>query len=250
MKQKTKSRPAGDPVIWERPPPALRPAPEPLSRDSIVRAALAIADRSGLAAVSLRRTAAALKAGPMRLYGYVATKEDLLELMVDAVFAEMESTQPVNPDWKQGLRSIADRTRRTALRHPWLVDLLGGRPHQGPHALAYLEETLATLNQPSAFQDIDAVLLAARTVNAYVIGAIRSEISELRATVASGLNKEEWQATTGPYLQRMIATGRFPTLEEVMRDATHPSADVVFDTGLRYVLEGIEAQFSHLRKDG
>ena len=229
--------------LWERPEPASRPAPAPLSRDAIVHAAIAIADAEGLASVSLRRVAAALDAGPMRLYGYMSTKEALLELMVDAVYGEMPLTGLALGDWRASLRSIALVTRQAAIRHPWFVDLLGGRPHQGPNALAYLEASLAVCDA-SGFGDIDAVMQAVRTLNAYVIGAVRSEASERRAERESGLTKPEWQAATAAYIYRMIASGRFPTIAKVVQDATHPPADVVFDRGLDSVLEGIAAKLA------
>ncbi|MDC0711825.1 TetR/AcrR family transcriptional regulator [Stigmatella sp. ncwal1] len=229
-------------LVWERPEPASRPTPGPLSRDRIVRAALALADAEGLASVSLRKVAAALDAGPMRLYGYLSTKEELLELMVDAVYGEMVSTEPIPSGWREALRSIAHRTRKAADEHTWLIDLLAGRHHLGPNALAHLEASLAALSDTPGFEDIDAVLQAVGTVNAYVIGALRNEASELRAERESGMTQSQWQEATWPYLQRMIATGRFPTLSRVIRDATHPSLDVVFDKGLDCVLDGIEAR--------
>ncbi len=229
-------------LIWERPEPASRPTPGPLSRDRIVRAAMAIADAEGLASVSLRNVGAALEAGPMRLYGYVSTKEELLDLMVDAVYGEMSSAGPIRGDWREALRSIAHRIRRAAGEHRWFLDLLGGRPHQGPNALAHLEASLAALSDSPGFEDIDGVMLALKTVNAYVIGALRGEAIELRAEVESGLTKSEWQATSWPYIQRMIATGRFPTIARVVRDAAHPSPDIVFDQGLDCVLDGIAAR--------
>ncbi|PTL81161.1 TetR/AcrR family transcriptional regulator [Vitiosangium sp. GDMCC 1.1324] len=231
-------------LIWERPEPASRPAPGPLSRDRIVRAAIELADTEGLAAVSLRKVAAALDAGPMRLYGYMSTKEELLELMVDAVYGEMVSEGPIRGEWREALRSIAHRTRRAAREHKWLIDLVAGRLHLGPNALAHLEASLAALSDTPGFEDIDAVMQAVGTVNAYVIGAIRTEASELRAELESGMNKTEWQNASWPYIQRMVATGRFPMLARVVRDATHPSFDVVFDKGLECVLDGIAARLS------
>jgi AcrR family transcriptional regulator len=232
------------PLVWERPEPGNRPAPGVLSRDRIVRAAIAIADTEGLASVSLRKVGAALDAGPMRLYGYLSTKEELLELMVDAVYGEMASAGPIRGGWRKALRTIAHRTRAAAAEHKWFVDLLGGRPHLGPNALVYLEASLAALSSSAGFEDIDDVMLAVGAVHAYVIGAIRSEARELRAGIESGLSEKEWQMATGPYLERLIATGRFPTLARVMRDATHPPFDVVFDKGLDCVLDGIAARLS------
>ena len=79
-------------LVWERPEPPDRPALAPLSRERIVRAAIGLADADGLEAVSLRKVAAALDVGPMRLYGYIASKDELFELMVDAVYAEILPT--------------------------------------------------------------------------------------------------------------------------------------------------------------
>lgn len=243
-RQKPRSTSKGVSLVWERPEPAPRPAPGPLSRERIVRAAIALADKEGLEAVSLRKVGAALNAGPMRLYGYLSTKEELLELMVDEVYGELVSAGPLRGGWREALRTMAHRTRQAAGAHKWFVELLGGRPHLGPNALAQLEASLAALSGAPGFEDIDAVMQAVGTVNAYVIGAIRSEQSELRARLESGMDEAQWQTATGPYIHRMIATGRFPTLARVVRDARHPSFDVVFDKGLDYVLDGIAAQLT------
>lgn len=221
--------------MWERAEPPPRPALSPLSRDRIVHAAIELADAAGLEAVSLRKVAAELDAGPMRLYGYIATKDELLDLMVDEVYGEM--TLPAAGDWRTVLRSLAHGTRQAAHRHEWFVDLLGGRPHFGPNALAYVEASLASLD--GHFDDIDTVLHAVSAVQAYVLGAVRREITERRAERATGLTERQWQAATGPYMSRMLATGNYPTLAKVMHDSTDAAPDVVFDTGLDYVLDGI-----------
>ena len=244
MKTREKSRSNRTSIVWERAEPDNRPAPEPLSREKILRAAIAIADQEGLASVSLRKVGAALGAGPMRLYGYIATKEELFELMVDEVFGEMLPKKAAKVDWRQSLKAIAQRTRRAATTHKWLVDLLGGRPHLGPNALAYLEHSLSAFANAPGFKDIDDVMQAGKTFNAYVIGAIRSEASERCAEDESGLDKGAWQAASEPYIRRMIDTGRFPTLAKVVRDAANPPFDAVFDKGLDCVLDGIEAQLS------
>jgi AcrR family transcriptional regulator len=231
-------------LVWERPEPPSRPAPSPLSRDRIVQAAIELADADGLEAVSLRKVAAALGAGPMRLYGYLSTKEELLDLMVDAVYGEIPTPESAGGDWRGALRSFADGVRRTALRHEWFADLLGGRPQVGPNALAHLEASLAALDGVPGFGGIDAVMQARHTVNAYVIGAVRSEIAEARAERATGLDEREWQATTGPYLERMFATGHYPTLVKVVHEAEHPDAETVFDTGLRQVLDGVATRLT------
>lgn len=208
-----------------------------------MRAAIELADADGLAAVSLRKVGAALDAGPMRLYGYLSTKDELLDLMVDAVYGEITPPKP-GDGWRIALRTIAHGTRDAALRHEWFTDLLGGRPSQGPNALVYMEATLSALDGQPGFTDIDAVLGAVGTVTAFTFGAIRGEITEKRAVLSSGMDEHEWQVASGPYMERMLATGRFPSLTKVVRDATHPDPVTVFDAGLGYVLDGIAAHLS------
>ncbi|MGW2170910.1 TetR/AcrR family transcriptional regulator [Streptomyces sp. NPDC001705] len=224
-------------LVWERPEPPERPVPAPLNREKIVRAAIRLADADGLEAVSLRKVATALGVGPMRLYGYIAGKEELLDLMVDAVYAEI---RPVGDSWREVLRSLAETTRRAAHEHEWLADLLGGRPQLGPHALARGEAVVAALDEV----DTDTVMPVVTSVDAYVIGAVRREIADRRAERATGMDERRWQASLGPYLERTFATGRFPALATVVRDAAHLDADETFRMGLDFLLDGIEARLS------
>jgi len=210
----------------------------PLSRERIVGAAIRLADSEGLAAVSLRKVAAALDVGPMRLYGYIATKEELLELMLDAVYAGI---RPTGDGWRQVLRSVAEATRQAAHQHEWFADLIGGRPQLGPHTLATGNAVAAAMNGV----DLGTVVPAIAAVNAYVIGAVRREIAERRAERATGTDQKQFQAATGPYLVRTFATGRYPALATFVRDGPHLTADQTFQTGLDYLLDGIEARISH-----
>ncbi|NUT91023.1 MAG: TetR/AcrR family transcriptional regulator [Saccharothrix sp.] len=222
-------------VVWERPEPPDRPVPAPLSRERIVGAAIRLADADGLDAVSLRKVAGVLDVGPMRLYGYIATKEELLDLMVDAVHAEI---RPTGDGWREALRSLAESTRQAAHQHEWLADLLGGRPQLGPNTLAGGEAVLAAMGDV----DLDTVVPAVAAVTAYVVGAVRREITERRAERASGMDQAQWQRTHGPYLQRTFATGRFPALARVVHDGPHLDPDETFRTGLEFLLDGIGAR--------
>ncbi|MFJ9739405.1 TetR/AcrR family transcriptional regulator [Streptomyces sp. NPDC101166] len=224
-------------LVWERPEPPNRPVPAALSRERIVRAAIRLADADGLDAVSLRKVAGALDVRPMRLYGYIAGKEELLDLMVDAAYAEI---RPVGDGWREVLRSLAETTRHAVHEHEWLADLLGGRPQLGPHALASGESVMAALGDV----DVDAVMPVVAAVNAYVIGAVRREIAERRAERATGMDEKRWQASLGPYLERTFATGRFPALATVVRDAAHLDADHTFRMGLDLLLDGIAGRLA------
>ncbi|MFD7535173.1 TetR/AcrR family transcriptional regulator C-terminal domain-containing protein [Streptomyces sp. NPDC059819] len=193
---------------------------------------------SASGAVSLRKVAARLNAGPMRLYGYISTKQELLDLMLDEVHAEILPKERAG-DWRAALRTLAHRTRQAALRHVWLADLLGGRPTLGPNGLAVTEARLAALH---GLSDIDTVLRAAETVSAYCTGAIRREVANLRAERTTGLSKLEWRRAHGPHVTRMLATGRFPALAEAVHADTDVDAESSFATGLEWVLDAVAAQ--------
>ena len=225
-------------TVWDRPEPPRPPAP--LDRERIIAAAIALADEGGLAAVSVRKVAARLGAGPMRLYGYFATKEDLLDLMVDEVHAEILPAEPPG-DWREALRVLARRTRQAALRHEWLADLLGGRPSLGPNGLAVTEAKLAALD---GLADVDTIARAVETVSAYVLGAIRREVANRRAERVTGLSERDWQRASGPYLTRMLATGRFPALTRAVHDAADVDAEESFAIGLDWVLDAVAGRLT------
>jgi AcrR family transcriptional regulator len=235
-------------LIWERPEPDERRATTPLARAQVVAAAVRLADAEGLAAVSIRHVAAALGVRPMRLYSHVSGKGDLLELMIDAVHAEIghqagiSDAAPAAPaadkPWASQVRTLAHATRDTVRRHPWAIDLLGGRPHLGPHALELGEATAAAVARAPGRDDPRALRVAVGALNSYLLGALRREVGELRAGESSGLDTAQWQAALGPYLSRQLATGRLPTIEMLVR-APDLDARVAFETGLALVLDGI-----------
>lgn len=176
----------------------------------------------------------------MRLYGYISTKEELFDLMADEVQAEiLPEGQP--GDWRETLGTLAHRTRRAALRHEWLADLLGGRPALGPNGLAVTESTLAALD---GLTDVDTVMRAVETVSAYFTGAIRREIANVRAERSTGLSKRDWQRASGPHVMRMLATGRFPALAKAVHDGTDVDAEASFATGLDWVLDAVAAKLN------
>lgn len=225
------------PTVWERDEPAARPAPSPLSRERIVRAAVELADAEGLEAVSLRRVAGLLGSGPMRLYRYIDTKDELLELLVDTVYREIPV--PTGQDWSAVLRSVADGLRDAARRHEWFAELLDGRPRLGPGQLAHTEAVLAALHATPGFEDMATVAWVYEVFAVYLTGAVRKEIAERRNERDSGLDEQQWQHSEGPFLTRMLATGDYPTLERFVNDAPYLDAPQVFALGLDCLLAGV-----------
>lgn len=245
---KKKSSNDTDKLIWERDEPVITSPPTPLTRESIVSSAISIADKEGLSSVSFRKIGAFMGAGHMRLYTYFATKEELLELMIDTFFGEVVTTEALTSDWRENIRIISRKIRKAALNHPWIMDILGSRPHQSPNALIYIEGKLDILYKASETKDIDSVFLASMALNAYVIGFIRNELSELRAESEKGLDNQTWQVTTESYMRRMIDTGKFPTLAKVLNNAKQIPLETEFIHGLECVLDGIELRLIKSKK--
>jgi AcrR family transcriptional regulator len=227
--------------VWERPEPQPRAAPVPLSRAKIATTAIRIADTHGLDGLSVRKIAKELGVGPMRLYDYVINRSELLDLMVDTVYARIADAGR-HSGWRDAVLALARATRAAALDHEWFADLLGGRPHIGPHALAVGESTAAALSQAPGVRGIDDLQRALGALNAFIVGALRREITERRTARSTGTDESAWQTALGPYLTRMLETGRYPTVARLVVDGTHLDAEETFHHNLITILDGIAGQ--------
>jgi AcrR family transcriptional regulator len=138
-----------EPVIWMRPEQAPVGRPAERSRAEITAAAVELADREGLEAVSMRRVASALGTGAASLYRYVATRDDLLDLMTDSTASEYNLPAP-SGDWQADLLALARQARRIMRCHPWLPAMVMGRPTLGPHGIDLLEHVLDVLTDHPA----------------------------------------------------------------------------------------------------
>ncbi|GAA0568407.1 TetR/AcrR family transcriptional regulator C-terminal domain-containing protein [Paractinoplanes ferrugineus] len=224
--------------VWERPEPQPRAAPVPLSRSKIAATAIAVADEHGLDGLSVRKIAKELGVGPMRLYDYVTNRSELLDLMVDVIYARIAEAVP-QADWRTTLFAVVRRTREVALDHEWFADLLGARPHLGPHALAVGEATAAALSQAPGITSLDDLQRASGALSAFLAGALRREITERRTARSTGTDVAAWQAGHGPYLRRMLDTGRYPTIARLVVDGAHLDPEETFDHNLTTVLDGL-----------
>lgn len=206
--------------------------------EQIVRTAIAIADADGLPAVSMRRVAADLGSGTASLYRYVASRDELLDLMIDEVKGA-EQTE-ITGDWRADLAGVAHQVRRTLLRHPWLSGELPGRPALGTNSLRRQEAALTAAAGLTA--DITSAAAVVDTVLAYVFGTVAQELAELQAQRRSGLTKEQWQASVGPYIRDVIASGRYPQFTRRVVEGAEWSAERTFEFGLNCVLDGVAAR--------
>ncbi|AVT31683.1 TetR family transcriptional regulator [Plantactinospora sp. BC1] len=210
-----------DQPIWLRPEslPAGRPAER--SRAEVTSAAIALADRDGLEAVTMRRVAASLGTGPASLYRYVAARDELVDLMVDAVAAEYDLAPP-GDDWLADLVEFARQTRTIMRRHPWLAPLVTGQPGIGPNGLDLVEHVLAVLaDHPAA---VGVKLQAFAMLNGIVALFVQAELAGARQR--GGRSTEQWQQAQAAYLRHVAAQGRHPRLAEaIARGSTEATAE-------------------------
>ncbi|MCP9619152.1 TetR/AcrR family transcriptional regulator [Nocardia otitidiscaviarum] len=229
-------------LVWNK--DQRTPARRAPSVDRIVRTAIGIADADGLAAVSMRRVATDLGSGTASLYRYVASRDDLLDLMIDTVHGETEPPRP-SGDGRADLAAIAGHLRDTLLRHPWLGPELAGRPALGPNSLRRHDIALAAASELTS--DITLAANIVDAVTAYVLGAAGQELAEMQAQRRSGLSEQQWREAVGPYLRGVIAEGAYPHFARRVIDARDSSAAERFAFGLDCVLDGIAAQTARPR---
>ena len=116
----------------------------PLTRERILEAGVALADRGGLDNLSMRKLGQELGVDAMAIYRHVKGKDDLLDGVAEVVIGEIERPPP-GGDWIQDLRGIVMAARSVMLRHPWAPRVLEERGTAGPQALAHIDAVLATL---------------------------------------------------------------------------------------------------------
>ncbi|MGY1713361.1 TetR/AcrR family transcriptional regulator [Geodermatophilus sp. SYSU D01106] len=128
-------------------------AREPLSRERVLRAAVELADGSGLDAVSMRGLAQVLGVVPMALYKHVANKDELLDGMVDAVIGEFEAPDPAL-DWPDAVRARLLSARRAVLRHAWARRAIESRTRRTPAVLGYMDAVAGTFRRGGLSVDL------------------------------------------------------------------------------------------------
>jgi AcrR family transcriptional regulator len=228
--------------LWTRPA-----KPERLTRETVVACAVELADREGLAAVSVRRVAAELSARPMSLYSFFERKDDLVDLMVDQVLGEMLVDSPAadSPaaDWRAALRAVLHRQIEVGRRHLWIMGVFGARVPIGPNAARHAEQSLAAIASLGLPPERAVRLL--RAVDTYLWGFATLSGQEVAARQRDQLTEQEWHASTEAYFTELTAGGDLPHLAEAGRPGLL-RGDIdewiaQFDEGLNWLLDGFAA---------
>ena len=204
-----------------------------LSRERVLAAAVALADESGIDALSMRKLGERLGVEAMSLYRHVANKDALLDGMVDDVFGEIDL--PLDErSWRTAMRRRAVSLREVLTRHPWAVPLMQSRTDPGPGTLEHLDALIGILRGGGFSVEMTAHALSA--VDAYVYGFALQER-------ALPFDTEERSTEVIQQILAAMSGVERPHLVEFAREhVLRPGYDygLEFEWGLDLVLDGLD----------
>ncbi|MFK8843731.1 TetR/AcrR family transcriptional regulator [Streptomyces sp. Ac-502] len=223
-------------TVWARPERGTRGPAAVHSRADLTAAAIGLADQGGLAAVSTRQVARTLGTGQASLYRYISSRDDLLDLMTDAVTGEVDLDVPLGGDPVEDLAALASRTKAVHLRHPWLPDVPPEPLRLGPRGLDYLEYALRAMS-PVTLPGRSKMEIVG-LMNALVAQFARAELQLSRGPAAR-------QAAQTAYLSEAVAQGRHPYVAAALAAPSETglaqAPQVLFERTMRRVLTGLIA---------
>lgn len=213
-----------------------------LSQARIVSAGIAIADREGLAAVTMRRVASELDASPMSLYRYFPSRDELILLLIDAVFEhEGPPVRIASSDLRLQLEAAARLQWQIYGRHPWLAAALSmSRPQLAPHGMLHTEHLLSILDGPG--MNAEEIMLTALSLAGYVRGAASNLETEQQAEQETGLSRDAFFERQDAPFREVVEKLRMPHLARI---GGAPDLDLElesqFEFGLARLLDGLVA---------
>ena len=245
----TEDRPDADPgtpegrrvveLLWAPTQQAPVRGPKPrTSLSEVVAAGVEIADAEGLAALSMRKVASRLGIGAMSLYTYVPGRSELVELMIDRVYAEHTIPEPQLP-WRRRLEAWARETWRIYAEHPWLLDYNMARLPIGPHVLDVSEALYAALHD-AGFAGAENVAIS-NLIQWQLLGAARSMISDADEARHTGVSAEAYWDSRASFWGTYFDWNRYPNTAAIWEAGGFDDpAGWDFERMLDRLLTGIE----------
>ncbi len=212
-------------------PPAERRVP--LSRDRVLRAAIALADEGGIDTLTMRKLGQELEVGPMALYRHVANKDDIVDGIVDLVFSEIDLPS-AGAVWRAAMRQRAISAREVLSRHRWAIGLMESRTNPGPANLRHHDAVLGSFR--AAGFSIEMAAHAYSLLDSYIYGFAMTQMN-------LPFDTSEEVAEVAQNMLRPFPRNKYPNLVEMMTEhAMKPGYDYgdEFEYGLDLILDGIE----------
>ena len=215
----------------------------PVSRERALATAVALADADGLGSLTMRKLAQALGVEAMSLYHHVANKDDILDGMVEAVFAEIELPAD-DADWRTAMYERAASLRATMIRHPWAISIMESRSSPGAATLRHHDAVLGCCRR--AGFSIEMAGHAFSLIDSYVYGFVLSEVNlpfdegDDLGKIVDGMMPEAG-AVEYPYLVEL-------TTAVILKPGYAYGNE--FEFGLGLILDGLEARHASHRRSG
>jgi AcrR family transcriptional regulator len=208
-----------------------------LSRDRVLESAVALADEIGIEALTIRKLAAAMGTKPMTIYRHIPSKEEIVDGMVDRVFAEIERPPP-DGDWLLALRQRCVSARAVLNRHPWAAPLMESRTSPGPSTLGHHEAVVGCLRRGGlswqmvahANAMLDAYTYGFALVEASLPSQAEGEFVGVVEEIASALDADAYPNLVGFTVEHVFQPG-------------YEFSDT-FEVGLDVLLEAVR-DFAH-----
>jgi AcrR family transcriptional regulator len=216
-----------------------------LSADAIVEVAIRLADAEGLEGVSMARVAAELGFTPMSLYRYVASKEELLQLMWNGSARGAEGVVLAGDGWRAKVRSWAIVQRDMLDRHPWLTQMPMAAPPMAPNSMIFVERGLEAMDG-TALADVDKLRVIG-LISSFTLSEARMANDERRAAQEQGAPSWTYDAL----LRELADEATYPRLHKIawtpppgpanVGPGAPPSEREEFLFGIDRILDGIQA---------
>jgi AcrR family transcriptional regulator len=221
--------------LWFDPPIDDQDRRHQLTRERVVAEALAVIARDGVQALTMRRLAARLEVVPGALYHHVRNKQQLHDLVLDNVLAEVDVHLDPSLEWSGQLKLLAHRVRTVLEDHPGVAGILKTRDPLGPHSLALAEAFLEPL-QAGGFGDREAglafFLLVDYTIG-FAVGGLPTSVNEQRV-------RDPATRTHLHQFFRSLPHDRFPALIALGEHVWVDNRDERFRAGLDVLVSGLE----------
>jgi AcrR family transcriptional regulator len=204
----------------------------PLNRDRVLQGAVAIADTAGIGALTIRSLAQELGVKPMAIYYHVANKDEILDGIVDLVFAEIELPE-TDGDWRSELVRRTSSARRVLSRHHWAIGLMESRKSPGPATLRHHDAVLGTLRKAGFTVEMTAHAYA--LLDSYVYGFALQE-------AALPFSGADTAAEVAEPMMQQFPADAYPHLVELTTEyILQPGYDFgdEFDFGLDVILDAL-----------
>ena len=214
----------------------------PLTRERVLQAAIKLADEGGIEALSMRKLGQELGVEAMALYHHFTGKEQVLDGIIDLVFAEIDVPEP-GPDWRGAMRRRALSLRDALARHRWSIGMMESRTNPGPATLRHHDAVLGSLR--SADFSVEMAAHAYSVLDSYIYGFALTKMS---------LPFEDTSDIVGrvPDHARAVPGRRLPEPPRVHHRARHASPATTiadeFEYGLDLILDGLERAVSEGRR--